>query len=179
MSSRAEGEAEELADGQCRKEEDVARVAPEEAPWLLAEAVEPFKAPPAHPFRRAAVAARHESVAPADADGDLGGEARLVAGDPDVLLHRAEADEQDVRGRRGDAGEHFFVGPAGFFSPVKRVIVGCGEQACTVPGDRLDPVREILDHEDYARSSSKRTRLVKAKLGNDAGIIGAALLGKE
>ena len=43
----------------------------------------------------------------------------------------------------------------------------------------LGPVREILDHEDYARSSAKRTRLVRAQLGNDAGIIGAALLGKE
>ena len=40
----------------------------------------------------------------------------------------------------------------------------------------LGPVREILDHEDYARSSSRRTRLVKARLGNDAGIIGAAML---
>jgi 1,4-dihydroxy-2-naphthoyl-CoA synthase len=39
----------------------------------------------------------------------------------------------------------------------------------------LGPVRKILDQEDYARSSSRRTRLVKAKLGNDAGIIGAAL----
>ena len=42
----------------------------------------------------------------------------------------------------------------------------------------LGPVREILDREDYARGSSKRTRLVKAKLGNDAGIIGAAVLGR-
>ena len=42
----------------------------------------------------------------------------------------------------------------------------------------LDPVRRILNHEDYARESSKRTKLVKAKLGNDAGIIGAAMLGR-
>ena len=41
----------------------------------------------------------------------------------------------------------------------------------------LAPVREILDREDYARGSSRRTRLVKARLGNDAGIIGAAMLG--
>lgn len=39
----------------------------------------------------------------------------------------------------------------------------------------LKPVREILDREDYARSSDKRTKLVIASLGNDAGIIGAAL----
>lgn len=40
----------------------------------------------------------------------------------------------------------------------------------------LKPVREILDREDYARDCLRRTRLVRAKLGNDAGIIGAALL---
>ncbi|MBQ6762185.1 MAG: DNA polymerase I [Bacteroidales bacterium] len=33
----------------------------------------------------------------------------------------------------------------GIFSPVKRVILGCGEQACPVPGDRLETVREILE----------------------------------
>lgn len=48
-------------------------------------------------------------------------------------------------------------------------ISGAGEQL-------LGPVREILDREDYAREGSKRTRLVKAERGNDAGIIGAALL---
>ncbi|MCR5610254.1 MAG: ROK family protein [Clostridiales bacterium] len=41
----------------------------------------------------------------------------------------------------------------------------------------LSPVRRILDSEDYARGCKKRARLVQAELGNDAGIIGAALLG--
>ena len=40
----------------------------------------------------------------------------------------------------------------------------------------LAPVRAILEREDYARHNPSRTRLVKAQLGNDAGIIGAALL---
>lgn len=40
----------------------------------------------------------------------------------------------------------------------------------------LGPVREILDREDYARDSARRTRLLRAQLGNDAGLIGAALL---
>lgn len=42
----------------------------------------------------------------------------------------------------------------------------------------LSPVREILDREDYARGCKKRARLVRAELGNDAGIIGAAMLGE-
>ena len=33
----------------------------------------------------------------------------------------------------------------GIFSPVKRVILGCGEQAATVAGDRLDAIRDILE----------------------------------
>lgn len=40
----------------------------------------------------------------------------------------------------------------------------------------LAPVRAILDREDYARHNAARTRLQRAELGNDAGIIGAALL---
>lgn len=40
----------------------------------------------------------------------------------------------------------------------------------------LDPVQAILDREDYARQNKRRTRLMPARLGNDAGLIGAALL---
>ncbi len=42
----------------------------------------------------------------------------------------------------------------------------------------MAPVRYILNREDYARNSVHRTRLMRAQLGNDAGIIGAALLPK-
>lgn len=40
----------------------------------------------------------------------------------------------------------------------------------------LTPVRRILDREDYARNQQNRVRLVQAALGNDAGLVGAALL---
>ena len=40
----------------------------------------------------------------------------------------------------------------------------------------LTPVRAIVEREDYARNSLRRCRVVRAQLGNDAGIIGAALL---
>ncbi len=42
----------------------------------------------------------------------------------------------------------------------------------------LAPVREFVDKEQYAMNSAKKTTICRAKLGNDAGIIGAALLGK-
>lgn len=41
----------------------------------------------------------------------------------------------------------------------------------------LEPLKEIIDREDYARTSKQRTRLAAASLDNDAGLIGAALLG--
>lgn len=40
----------------------------------------------------------------------------------------------------------------------------------------LKPLKEIVDREDYARTSRVRTRLAVAELDNDAGLIGAALL---
>jgi glucokinase len=40
----------------------------------------------------------------------------------------------------------------------------------------LAPVRAILEKEQYSRMCEKKTVLKKAELGNDAGIIGAALL---
>ncbi len=42
----------------------------------------------------------------------------------------------------------------------------------------LAPLRDIFDREDYARSGHRRTRILRAELGNDAGIVGAALLPK-
>lgn len=51
-----------------------------------------------------------------------------------------------------------------------------GGGICNQGETLLRPVREIFDREDYARDCKHRTRIVRAELGNDAGIIGAALL---
>jgi len=40
----------------------------------------------------------------------------------------------------------------------------------------LEPVRKIVNQEHYSVHSVVQTRICSAKLGNDAGIIGAALL---
>ncbi len=42
----------------------------------------------------------------------------------------------------------------------------------------LAPLRRYVERERYTRNSQKNTEIVAAKLGNDAGIIGAAFLGK-
>ena len=42
----------------------------------------------------------------------------------------------------------------------------------------LAPLRELVKKETYNTNGSKQTQICRAKLGNDAGIIGAALLGE-
>lgn len=43
----------------------------------------------------------------------------------------------------------------------------------------LNPLKEIIAKEVYSRNSARNTEVVLATLGNDAGIIGAAMLGKQ
>ena len=42
----------------------------------------------------------------------------------------------------------------------------------------LQPVREIVERECYARHTNQVPRILRAEMGNDAGIIGAAMLGR-
>ena len=43
----------------------------------------------------------------------------------------------------------------------------------------MAPVRNFVSRQQYAMNASKKTVICRAELGNDAGIIGAALLGKK
>ncbi len=43
----------------------------------------------------------------------------------------------------------------------------------------LQPIRDYVDREDYSRKGANRTKIVAAKLRNDAGIVGAACLGEQ
>lgn len=51
-----------------------------------------------------------------------------------------------------------------------------GGGICNQGETLLAPVREMVAREDYARDCKRRTTILRATLGNDAGIIGAALL---
>lgn len=42
----------------------------------------------------------------------------------------------------------------------------------------INPLKDVFDKEDYARDSKNRCKIVAAQLGNDAGLIGAAMLFK-
>lgn len=52
-----------------------------------------------------------------------------------------------------------------------------GGGICREGENLLRPLRETIERERYSKYSSVQTRLVTAQLGNDAGIIGAAMLG--
>lgn len=53
-----------------------------------------------------------------------------------------------------------------------------GGGVCNEGDALLLPVKELIAEEVYTRNSPKNTEIVIAKLGNDAGIIGAAFLGR-
>lgn len=53
-----------------------------------------------------------------------------------------------------------------------------GGGVCNEGDPLLLPVKALVQSEDFARNSEKNTKIVIAELGNDAGIIGAAFLGK-
>jgi glucokinase len=53
-----------------------------------------------------------------------------------------------------------------------------GGGVCNEGDALLLPMKEIVKKEVYTRNSKKNTEIVIAKLGNDAGIIGAAFLGR-
>ncbi|MGN0664940.1 MAG: ROK family protein [Huintestinicola sp.] len=58
-------------------------------------------------------------------------------------------------------------------------ILCIGGGVCNEGDPLLVPVKEMVKNEVYTRMLSKNTEVVIAKLGNDAGIIGAAFLGME
>ena len=57
-------------------------------------------------------------------------------------------------------------------------ILCIGGGVCNEGDPLLLPMKELVAKEVYTRNSPKNTKIVIAKLGNDAGIIGAAFLGR-
>jgi glucokinase len=57
-------------------------------------------------------------------------------------------------------------------------ILCIGGGVCNEGDTLLVPVKELVKKEVYSKNSPKNTEIVIAKLGNDAGIIGAAFLGR-
>ena len=112
---------------------------------------------------------------------------------PESLMHTVENENGTVDGRtafqaatRDDAAARAVCGryvsylAAGIINLVnvlhpEKLAIGGGVSAA--PAELLlNPLRELVQKECYARHGGKETQIVPAELGNDAGIIGAALL---
>lgn len=121
-------------------------------------------------------------------------EAMLKAGEKSVLWQIAEGNPEKVNSRM--AFDAMRMGDAGAKAVVDQYIayLGCGLTNCinifqpdiicigggiSNEGEYLlKPLREVVEKEANAMNTEGKTVICRASLGNDAGIIGAALLGK-
>lgn len=113
---------------------------------------------------------------------------------PESLLHTLAA-ESEVEGRtaflaaeRGDEtalavctdyARHLASGLVSMINVLHPEAVALGGGVAAAPDELLlNPVREIVARECYARHTNQVPHILRAEMGNDAGIIGAALLGR-
>lgn len=113
----------------------------------------------------------------------------------DSLLHALAAQQGGVEGRtaflaaeQGDAAaldvcreyvEDLADGVVSLINVVRPQAVAIGGGVAAAP-DRLllEPLRAIVARESFSRHGGQATEIFRAELGNDAGIIGAAFLGR-
>ncbi len=113
---------------------------------------------------------------------------------PDSIMHELAAKEGKVTGRTsfdamrmGDiAGirvvnnyiKYVACGLINIVNALQPEIICIGGGICNENETLLKPIRNYVQAERYSIHSKLQTKIVKAQLGNDAGIIGAAILGK-
>ena len=113
---------------------------------------------------------------------------------PDSLMHKLAKEEGKVSGRTafdamrlGDiAGikvvddyiKYVACGLINIVNALQPEIICIGGGICNEGETLMEPLRRFVQSERYSIHSKIQTKIVKAELGNDAGVIGAALLGK-
>lgn len=113
---------------------------------------------------------------------------------PDSLMHKLAKEEGKVSGRTafdamrlGDiAGikvvddyiKYVACGLINIVNVLQPEIICIGGGICNEGETLMKPLRRFVQSERYSIHSKIQTKIVKAELGNDAGFIGAALLGK-
>ena len=112
---------------------------------------------------------------------------------PESLLHTVAAQSGCVEGRTAfdaavqgdetalalcrDYVSYLAAGVTNLINILQPEAVAIGGGVAAAPdGLLLTPLREIVERECYPRHTGQIPRIVRAELGNDAGIIGAALL---
>lgn len=112
---------------------------------------------------------------------------------PDSVMHQLAKEEGKVSGktafdamRRGDiAGikvvdqyiKYVACGIINLVNALQPEIICVGGGICNEGETLLRPLRRYIETERYSVYSKIQTKILKAELGNDAGIIGAAILG--
>ena len=113
---------------------------------------------------------------------------------PDSLMHKLAKEEGKVSGRTafdamrlGDiAGikvvddyiKYVACGLINIVNALQPEIICIGGGICNEGETLMKPLRRFVQSERYSIHSKIQTKIVKAELGNDGGVIGAALLGK-
>lgn len=73
--------------------------------------------------------------------------------------------------------EYVACGVTNLINAMQPEILCIGGGICNEGETIMKPIREYVAKERYSIHSSLQTKIVRAELGNDAGVIGAALLG--
>ena len=113
---------------------------------------------------------------------------------PDSLMHKLAKEEGKVSGRTafddmrlGDIAvikvvddyiKYVACGLINIVNALQPEIICIGGGICNEGETLMKPLRRFVQSERYSIHSKIQTKIVKAELGNDAGVIGAALLGK-
>lgn len=111
----------------------------------------------------------------------------------DTVMHEMVAHDGKVSGRtafdamrKGDKAAkevvdkyiyYLAMGIVNIINIFQPEVLVIGGGICNEKHYLTDPLMDIVDKEQYSRNSTKKTEIRIATLGNDAGIIGAAMLG--
>ena len=111
----------------------------------------------------------------------------------DTIMHEMVAHDGKVSGRtafdamrKGDKAAkevvdkyiyYLAMGIVNIINIFQPEVLVIGGGICNEKHYLTDPLMDIVDKEQYSRNSTKKTEIRIATLGNDAGIIGAAMLG--
>ena len=118
-----------------------------------------------------------------------------MAAHPESMLHTVAAENGGVEGRTAfqaaeqgdptalavcaDYARYLAAGLTDLVNILDPEAVALGGGVAAAPDHLLlEPVREHVARECYARHTGHMPRILRAELGNDAGIIGAAMLGR-
>lgn len=116
-----------------------------------------------------------------------------MAQHPESLLHRLAAEQGGVEGRTafqaaqmgdetalrvcGDYVEDLAAGALSLVNLLRPEVLAIGGGVAAAPEELLlQPLRKALEERSFSCHGGRATRILPAQMGNDAGIIGAALL---